>query len=713
MVNTQLKILRVFGPTAAEVSAVLRQARADGCPGLRLLERDGEFAVCVQVSAPNRAMAEQYCDRWVQKLRAKFGDDVFAEGETSLAQATLDLLLKKRKLLVAVDETTGRLLGGMLQPLPHSEAVFDFGTESYADPQRRQQIQVPAQLLKKFPGDVVQAAAGRAVTALQATGADCAAAYMPATVGQGPFVLICDRNGAVACALPPERSDAAIANQILDLLRRRLQGLRLTDACITFRPGKERPLLLVSEAGQPRGNTVRFSLRRRTPTTKEPDHTADFEPMMDFDTAEPAPQPPAQGRQLHTRAAAPQPLAAPAKPVGTIQFETDLTRAAPPADPLQIETAGPQAAAVHPVPLVQQALVVAVCGCLRIGAAVEHGQPAAQVAFDAALEDGFGHAVQEKVHIGKRHRARGQHLRDGDQRAVIRGFVAQLVLKREHLFVQPALQRQVFRIAAQQRHGRVAVHVVKAGQQQAVAAVIGLAEVLRRGGTADIGDAAVPHADVLPAFQGKIFIQQIDLGKQHMVTPLQWLVCFCAAAPGGAGSAAKAPPPLQRDIVRDDVRIPAVRQAEPARDDAQLHKAQLAVQRERGLVVRHHSVELQNAKAERFGLGHAVPHERLADVPPAQGARDRVARVADMPAAADVVRVQDIEPDDRASLRVARKAGERLGGEKRVSALRVQQLGLREGHAVRDDLVPHCGGRCRVLLLIGPNDRLHRYPLLC
>ena len=62
MVNTELRILRVFGPTAAEVSAVLRQARADGCPGLRLLERDGEFAVCVQVSAPNRAMAEQYCE---------------------------------------------------------------------------------------------------------------------------------------------------------------------------------------------------------------------------------------------------------------------------------------------------------------------------------------------------------------------------------------------------------------------------------------------------------------------------------------------------------------------------------------------------------------------------------------------------------------------------------------------------------------------------
>ena len=49
MVNTQLKILRVFGPTGAEVSSVLRGIRDDGCPGLRLLERDGEYNV---VSGP-------------------------------------------------------------------------------------------------------------------------------------------------------------------------------------------------------------------------------------------------------------------------------------------------------------------------------------------------------------------------------------------------------------------------------------------------------------------------------------------------------------------------------------------------------------------------------------------------------------------------------------------------------------------------------------
>ena len=363
MVNTELRILRVFGPTAAEVSAVLRQARADGCPGLRLLERDGEFAVCVQVSAPNRAMAEQYCEKWVQRLRGKFGDDVFATGETSLAQATLDTLLEKRKLLVAADETTGRLVGALLQPLPHSEAVFDFGTESYADPKKQKQIVVPPQLLKKFPGDVVQAAAGRALAAMQAAGADFAAVYMPATVGQCPFVLICDNHGAAACALPPDLNDATIGNQILDLLRRRVLGLRLTDSCIIFRPGRERPLLIVSEAGRERGNTVRFSLRRRTPPTTEPDRTADFEPMLDFDTAEPVappqPEPPASAAETAVGAtrhlnvsrthAAPQAVS---EPTGTIRFESELDEeneaapaaAANPTDPLDIHTAGPEAA---------------------------------------------------------------------------------------------------------------------------------------------------------------------------------------------------------------------------------------------------------------------------------------------------------------------------------------------------------------------------------
>lgn len=282
MVSTQLRILRVFGLTSAEVTAILRQAQADGCTGLRLLERDGEFAVCVQASAPTQAMADEHCDKWAQKLAARFGDALYATGETSLAQAALDALLKKRRLLVATDETTGRLVGALLRPLKHSEAAFDFGTQTYADPVSARKIITPPGLLNRFPGDVVQAAAGRAQLALSVGQADYAVCYMPATVGQAPFVLLCDRRGAVACAVSPELTDAAIGNNLLDLVRRRALGLKNTAGTIQFRPGHEHPLLLVSRAGQPKpGDTSRFSLRRRRKAGK-----ADFEPMLDFDTAQ-------------------------------------------------------------------------------------------------------------------------------------------------------------------------------------------------------------------------------------------------------------------------------------------------------------------------------------------------------------------------------------------------------------------------------------------
>ena len=141
----------------------------------------------------------------------------------------------------------------------------------------------------------------------------------------------------VACALPPDMNDTFIGNQILDLLRRRLFGLQLTDSCITFRPGHDRPLLVVSEAARSRGNTVRFSLRRRTPPTRDADHTADFEPMLDFDR--PAGQPAeisAAGAVCRARPRGPSTARCTAttpprrrprspEPTGVIRFETDAT----------------------------------------------------------------------------------------------------------------------------------------------------------------------------------------------------------------------------------------------------------------------------------------------------------------------------------------------------------------------------------------------------
>ena len=336
MLASQMCILRVFGLPGADVAAAVRAAEAEGCPGLRLLERDGEYAVCIQVSAPTQAMADEYCEKWAQKVRARLGDAVYGTGETSLAQVTLDALLKKRRLLVAADAVTGRLIGALLQPLEHSEAAYDFGNQTWADPAKARKIVTPPQLMQRFPGDVLQAAAGRAQIALAMAGADYAVVYLPATVGQAPSVLLCDKRGALAQAIGPDTPDAAIANHLLDLVRRRALGLRLSPAAIAFRPGHERPLLIVSQDGQPQaGGTGRFSLRRRPARAPEP-------------VREPAPEPAVDGQPtgviVFENDAGPQkpqsaPQAAPAEPA-----PGEEEPFAPLPDPLDFQTAGPQAA---------------------------------------------------------------------------------------------------------------------------------------------------------------------------------------------------------------------------------------------------------------------------------------------------------------------------------------------------------------------------------
>ena len=45
--------------------------------------------------APTQAMADEYCEKWVQKLRTRFGDACYGFEDTTLAQAALDALLKK------------------------------------------------------------------------------------------------------------------------------------------------------------------------------------------------------------------------------------------------------------------------------------------------------------------------------------------------------------------------------------------------------------------------------------------------------------------------------------------------------------------------------------------------------------------------------------------------------------------------------------------
>ena len=98
---------------------------------------------------------------------------------------------------------------------------------------------------------------------------------------------------------------------------------------------------------------------------------------------------------------------------------------------------------------------------------------------------------------------------------MVSGLIIQLILKWKDLFIQPALQREVLRIAAQQGHGRMAVYIVEAGQQQTVTPIVPLTIIRVRRGRPDIIYHTIPCSYILPPFQNEAFIQYINVTEQH------------------------------------------------------------------------------------------------------------------------------------------------------------------------------------------------------
>ena len=242
--NSCSLVLRLFGPQLDQVTQVLRTAAGQGCPGLNLLMKNGEYAVCVTARADSAQGAAALCRRWQDYFESRFGDAVFCVGEESLASVAVKALAGSGRLLVAADEVTGKLLDRALSGCEAAGSVYDFGAQSYAHPKRGARVVPNKHLLKKYPGCPVQPAATRAHAALRVSGADWAAAYCPAD-GQHPaFVLTCNDKYAWVRPLPADGDEEALAaGWLLDMLRRMAQGKDMDSFVERFRLGGPAPKL--------------------------------------------------------------------------------------------------------------------------------------------------------------------------------------------------------------------------------------------------------------------------------------------------------------------------------------------------------------------------------------------------------------------------------------------------------------------------------------
>ena len=140
--------------------------------------------------------------------------------------------------------------------------------------------------------------------------------------------------------------------------------------------------------------------------------------------------------------------------------------------------------------------------------------------------------------------------------------------------------------------------------------------------------------------------------------------------------------------MRDDVLVVSVLEQEPLGNHSKLRKSEFLVEFECRRICRNNRIELQNPKADFLGLREAILYEKFSDMLTALVLLDRIARIRNMSAAPDIVRVENVQPDHLAGVRINSDARERLRLEKGVTRLRVKRIFLRERDSVFDDIVP-------------------------
>ena len=146
-------------------------------------------------------------DKARRSLHGCFAADLYGEGDTNLAAAVVQALEHRRRLLVCADAAAGALMEARLEAVPGAEKVFDFGTQSYADPK------VGAQIARRAARRQDAAAALARVQAAQhLVGAELSAGCWEQdgkflrlrTVYQedGPGLWLLDMIRRAACGLP-------------------------------------------------------------------------------------------------------------------------------------------------------------------------------------------------------------------------------------------------------------------------------------------------------------------------------------------------------------------------------------------------------------------------------------------------------------------------------------------------------------------------------
>lgn len=203
-------VLRLFGMPAAAVRQAAQAIAAEGM-AVQCRSRGAETLLALQAETPAQL------EKARKALQRQFAAQLYGEGETTLAAATVQALEAHKKLLVCADAAAGALLETRLETVAVAEKVFDFGAMSYADEKIRAKLDAKTRRVKGGPAAMALA---RVQAVLRLVGTDLAAGCVERA--EDTVLFVGSRRGYWVRTVADTDTPAL---WLLDMLRRAACGL--------------------------------------------------------------------------------------------------------------------------------------------------------------------------------------------------------------------------------------------------------------------------------------------------------------------------------------------------------------------------------------------------------------------------------------------------------------------------------------------------------
>jgi len=167
------KTLRIAGVgESAMESAVKDLIDGQSNPTVAPYAKDVEAVLRITARGKNTEDAEKIIAPVANEIYSRFGNKVYAEGETNMQSVVSEMLVKSRRKIAVAESCTGGLIAARLIEYAGISSVFIEGAVTYTDDAKMRRLGVKKETLDKYTAVSAETAAEMAEGIAKASGAD-------------------------------------------------------------------------------------------------------------------------------------------------------------------------------------------------------------------------------------------------------------------------------------------------------------------------------------------------------------------------------------------------------------------------------------------------------------------------------------------------------------------------------------------------------------